>query len=126
MTETSETDPWRTLNPHYVKSLVERTAVLERDLYHMTESVKEVSGRLSHLNCRMQTAEYHLEHAMDNIKILEELTQEINNRVPDLKQAQLLIRWLIDALKYVIGIAIFLGALSGKLSWEALVPLMEM
>lgn len=126
MTEYSETDPWKSLNPHYVKSLVERTAVLERDLYHMTESVREVSGRLSHLNSRMQTAEYHLEHAMDNIELLETVTTEINQRVPDLKQAQMLIRWLIDALKYIVGIAIFLGVLSGRLSWEAMGHLIQM
>jgi len=107
-------------NPHYVKSLVERTVVLERDLYHLGESVTSMSDRIAHLTARMQTAEYHLDHAIWNIQQLEHITEEVNQRVPDLENAQRLMKWLLDALKYAIGTAIFLGVVTGKLSIKAL------
>ena len=114
-----------TLNLQYVRSLSERTVVLECDLHHMTMEVKEVSARLTHLNARMQTAEYHLEHAMDNIQILEEATKKVSNRVPDLSQARMLLRWLGDATKYAVGMAIILGVVRGDISLGSLVPLMK-
>ena len=113
-------------NPHYVKSLVERTVVLERDLFHLGESVTSMSDRIAHLTARMQTAEYHLDHAILNIRKLEQVTEEVNQRVPDLENAQRLMTWLLDALKYITGIAIFLGVVSGKLSVSTLETLFQM
>jgi predicted nucleic acid-binding Zn-ribbon protein len=107
-------------NQQYVQNLVERTVVLERDLFHLDQSVTSMSSRISHLTARMQTAEYHLDHAITNIQRLEDVTEKINDSVPDLETAQRMMQWLLDALKYAIGTAIFLGVVTGKLSWSAL------
>jgi chromosome segregation ATPase len=113
-------------NPHYVKSLVERTVVLERDLYHLGESVTTTTDRLNHLHTRLRTAEYHLDHATLALERLETVTDTLQQRIPDLENVQRLIRWLLDALKYVTGMAIFLGVLSGKLSVGSLESILQM
>jgi hypothetical protein len=80
-------------------NLAERTAVLERDLYHASRS-------LEGLNTRMLEAE-------DSLRGLESTATRINERLPLINKIDMLASLFGDLIKYATGIALFLLAISG-------------
>jgi len=77
---TEHGDPWPN---QFVKNLSERTAVLERDVYHVDRTVKHLNGRLSALSDRVLTAENYIHGIIKNIEKVEHATETIRGLIPD-------------------------------------------
>lgn len=105
----------------------ERTAVLERDLYHLDQRLGELSGtvdvahtRLHTLSERIRRAEWRLDATTSSLQELQKHTVAISERMPDLESMVRAFRWIMEAVKYVLGIAILAGAIAGGQTVEAL------
>lgn len=101
--------------PPFEKS--ERTAVLERDLYHLdsrlndlTSTVDAAHTRLHALSERIRLAEWQLDATTTSLATLQQHTTSIGERMPDIEGMLRVVRWVLDSLKYVIGAAILAGA----------------
>lgn len=105
----------------------ERTAVLERDLYHLDQRLGELSGtvdvahnRLFALSERIKRAEWQLDATTSSLQELQKNTVAISDRMPDLESMVRAFRWIMEAVKYILGIAILAGAIAGGQTVEAL------
>lgn len=106
--------------PQFMRSLNERTAVLERDLYHVDRQVRQVSGQLTGLTERIHSAESSFDSTIRNIEALENMTADLSIRVPDIEGLFKIGGWMFGILKVAIGGALFIGVASGNLTIEAL------
>jgi uncharacterized protein YoxC len=105
----------------------ERTAVLERDLYHLEQRMMSTIGQIDHLGARVhalsdriQRAETVLDQSIKDIAELSTATSHLTERVPDIEGVLKLLRWASEGLKYLIGIGLVAAAISGKLSMDVL------
>lgn len=106
--------------PPYVRSLSERTACLERDLYHVDQNVQEINTRMVSLMERMRTTEAHMEATVRSIDHLEASTKDLVSKVPDIAQVMKILAWLFDLLKYIAGLILLMGAASGAITADSL------
>lgn len=95
----------------------ERTAVLERDLYHLDSRLTDLSQtvdvahtRLHALSERIRRAEWQLDATTTSLSALQEHSTEMNAKLPDIEGALRVLKWIIDSLKYLLAAAIFAGA----------------
>lgn len=105
----------------------ERTAVVERDLYHLDQRMMITVGQIDHLGARVhalseriQRAENVLDQSIKDIADLSTATCQLTERMPDVESILKVMRWMTEGLKYVIGIGLVASALTGKLSIEVL------
>lgn len=105
----------------------ERTAVLERDLYHLDQRMMVTVGQIDHLGARVhalseriQRAEGVLDQSIRDIAELNTATSHLTARVPDIESILKVLRWATEGLKYLIGIGLVAAAISGKLSMDVL------
>jgi len=108
----------------------ERTAVLERDLYHIDQRLMMTVGQIDHLGARVhalsdriQRAENVLDQSIRDIAELSTATSTLTSRVPDIEAILRVLRWATEGLKYLIGIGLVAAAVTGKLSLEVLASL---
>lgn len=105
----------------------ERTAVLERDIYHMdarlndlSDTVDSAHARLHALSERIRRAEYQLDSTTSSLISLQKHTTNIAEKMPDIEGMIKVLRWMMEAIKYIAGMAIIAGALAGGQTMEAL------
>lgn len=105
----------------------ERTAVIERDLYHLDQRLGELSGtvtaangRLHALSERIRQAEYQLDATTTSLVSLQGHTADMADKLPDIESMVRVLRWLTEAVKYVLGLAILAGALAGGQTGEVI------
>lgn len=111
--------------PQYADS--ERTAVLERDLYHLdsrltdlTSTVDAAHNRLFALSERIKRAEWQLDATTSSLQKLQEHTTDISDKMPDIESLTKVLKWILEALKYILGLAILAGAFAGGQGAELL------
>jgi len=121
-------DPYQNISHHHeTRAVLERTAIVERDLYHLDQrvmvymaNIENLSERLHDLSDRVKTAETVLDSSLRDIQELSDATEKIKEKVPDMDRLMKIVGWMMDIMKYAIGLAIIVGAITGKLSWGAL------
>ena len=111
--------------PHYDHAT--RQALLENDIYHLdarlnelTNAVEATSQRLHALSTRTQQAEYTLRDTVRGLETLQGHSAQLAEKMPDLEGMVRMLRWLLDALKYLAGLAILAGAIAGGQTMQAL------
>lgn len=111
--------------PPYDRS--ERTAVLERDLHHidarmndLANTVDATNNRLHTLAERIRTAEHTLHMTTRDLEVLQTYSTQLAAKIPDLEAMVRTIKWLLDAMKYLAGLAILAGAIAGGETMQAL------
>lgn len=111
--------------PHYVES--ERTAILERDLYHLDQrmtatlaTVDTLGRRVHALSERIQRAETVLDQSIRDIAEVNTATSHLRSKIPDIEAVLKVLRWVTEGGKYLLGLGLVLGAVTGKLSLDAL------
>lgn len=105
----------------------ERTAVLERDLYHLDARLTDLSTtvdaahhRLFTLSERIKRAEWQLDATTTSLASLQQHTTQISDKLPDVEALVRAFRWIMEAVKYILGIAILAGAIAGGQTVDAL------
>lgn len=94
----------------------ERTAVVERDLYHLdqrlnhlTVAVDAAHGRLHALSKRIERTEWQLDATTSSLEGLRNHTSQMNDKLPDLEATLRIMRWIVDSAKYLLAAAIIAG-----------------
>lgn len=111
--------------PHYNDS--DRLQIVERDLYHLDVRLTDLTGtvdaahnRLHALSERIKRAEWQLDATTTSLVSLQKHTTNIAETMPDIEGIIRMIRWLVEAIKYILGMAILAGAVAGGQGVEAL------
>ena len=105
----------------------ERTAVIERDIYHLdarltdlAQTVDLTNNRLHALSTRTQQAEHTLTNTVANLEKLQRHSAQLADKIPDLETMVRMMKWIMDGIKYIAGLAILAGAIAGGQTVEAL------
>lgn len=110
----------------------ERLPIVERDLYHLDARLTDLTGtvdaahnRLHALSERIERAEWQLDATTKSLSTLEKHTSSIADKMPDIESMIRAMRWIMEGIKYIVGMAILAGAIAGGHGVEALKALLE-
>lgn len=101
----------------------ERTAIVERDLYHLDQRLTHLAttvdvahDRLAALYKRIERAEWQLDATTTALQDLGQHTTDLAHKLPEIEQTARMLRWIVDSAKYLLAAAILAGTFASTQS----------